>query len=67
MMANDFLILTDKIILGSSSPGPCYVYSTDPFTILELQNQSHDVPELNEIDLFSGLDPLKLRKGRSGS
>ena len=36
---------------------------TDPFTTLELQNPSHDVPEIRR---SPDVEVQKLRKGRSG-
>ena len=41
-------------------------FPTDPFTILELQNPSHDVPELRKSRRSPDLEALKLRKGWSG-
>ena len=35
---------------------------TDPFTTLEPQNPSHDVPEPHQIRRSPGLEALKLRK-----
>ena len=42
-------------------------HPTNPFTILELQNQSHDVPELHNIRQSPDLEALKLWKCTSGS
>ena len=39
---------------------------TNPFTILELHNLSHDVPEQNKIRRSPDLEALKLWKGSSG-
>ena len=41
-------------------------YPTNPFTILELQNPSHDIPELHKIRWSPDLEALKLWKGSSG-
>ena len=39
---------------------------TNPFTIFELQNPSHDAPELYKIRWCPDLRALKLWKGSSG-
>ena len=39
---------------------------TDPFTTLELQNPSHDAPNLFGIRRSPDFEALKLGKGRSG-
>ena len=41
-------------------------YPTSPFTILKLENPSHDVPELHKIRRSTDLEPLKLGKCSSG-
>ena len=40
---------------------------TNPFVILELQNPSHDIPEVHTIHRSPDLEALKLRKGSSSS
>ena len=42
-------------------------YPTSPFTILELWNTSHDVPELLKIRRSADIKALKLEKGSSGN
>ena len=44
-----------------------FFFPTNPFTILELQNPWHDVPQLHKMRRSPDLQALKLWKGSSGS
>ena len=43
-----------------------FKFPTNPFTILELQNLSHDVPEQHKIRQSPDLEALMLQKSSSG-
>ena len=55
-----YFMLNSRFLNNFCSP-------TDPFTILMLQNPSHDVPELHKFHQSLDLEALKLGKCRQGN
>ena len=65
--SHEMLVINSKLLLSEDKKNPSISpFPTNPFTILELSNPSHDVPELQTTRRSTDFGALELVKCSSG-